>query len=319
MEWYWIVLLAVLVLGVLPAVVLSGVIYTVLLVRTKPEKWSREISLPDDQEYVDMYHEGLAWGEKWKGCMREVRTQNGKLPLAGQFFDFGCDRAAIILPGRMEACPYCYYFAEPYRVAGYNILAIDNRAHGESGGKVCSLGYREYTDMLAWGRMLHDELGMREVFLHGICIGASTALFTLTSPGCPDYFRGMVSDGMYTTFSESFRNHMIEQHRPLFPMFPLAMGWIRVVSGANVVTDGPLYRIPSLRRPILMIQSREDIYSLPENAPELFERCGAEQKRLAWFDHGGHSRVRCNAAEEYDRVICDFLEEIHADEAAMSE
>ena len=307
MSWYWIVLIVFFALGVLPFVVLSGIIYFTLLVRTSKEKWNRDFSLEEDAEYVAMYREGLRWGERYQSHIREVHTRSGRLNLAAQYFDFGFDRAVIIIPGRMESCLYCYYFAEPYRAAGYNVLAIDNRAHGNSDGRVCSLGFREYRDLLAWGKTLHDGLGNREVYLHGICIGASGALFALTSPDCPDYFTGMTSDGMYTTFAESFRNHMIEQKRPIFPFFQFCMLWIRLVSGANVVTDGPIYRIHALRRPILMIQSRQDIYSLPEKAEELYAACGSPKKQLSWFDKGGHSRVRCNAPEQYDQAIKDFL------------
>lgn len=317
MLWFWIIVLALFFLVIAPFVVLSGVLYSVLLVRTKPEKWDREVSLPDDPEYIAMYHEGLDWGKRYSAFCREVTTESDGLRLAGQFFDFGFDRAVIILAGRMESCLYSYYFSEPYRAAGYNIMAVDNRAHGYSEGRVCSLGYREYRDVLAWGRMLHDGLGMKEVYLHGVCIGASTALFALISPDCPDYFSGMTSDGMYVTFGESFKNHMIEQHRPLFPIFYLTMAWIRVVSGADVVWDGPKYRIGALKKPILMIQSREDIYSLPERAEELYRDCGAEIKQLTYFDRGAHSRVRCNAKERYDAVIADFLRRIHPEEALL--
>lgn len=310
MKWILIVLLALLLFGVIPFIILAHVLYSVLLVRTKPEKWNREISIPDDEEYQRMYDEGLEWGERWKGCMSEVEVKSDGLRLAAQYFDFGGDKAVIIIPGRMESCLYSYYFAEPYRLSGYNVLCIDNRAHGNSEGRKSSLGYKEYRDILAWGRFLHEERGVREVFLHGICIGASTALFALTSKDCPEYFSGMVSDGMYVTFCESFKNHMIEQKRPMFPIFPLTMAWIRISSGANVVTDGPLYRIDKLKKPILMIQSKEDIYSLPEKAKDLLERCGSETKQLIYFDHGAHSRVRCNAKARYDKVIQDFLKQI---------
>ena len=316
MAWYWIVLLVLVFLVVLPPFVLSFILYSVLLVRTKPEKWGWEVSLPDDPEYVAMYEEGLAWGEKYLGFRRDVTTESCGLKLAAQYFDFGFDRAVIIIPGRMESCQYCYYFSEPYRAAGYNVLAIDNRAHGHSEGKVSTLGYREYRDLLAWGKLLHDELGAREVYLHGVCIGASAALFALTSPDCPDYFSGMTSDGMYVTFSESFRFHMTEKNRPIFPLFPLTMMWIRIVSGADVVHDGPIYRIGNMKKPILMIQSREDIYSLPERAQELYDACGSETKKLVYFDHGAHSRVRCNAQELYDKTIRDFLAALPEAQAA---
>lgn len=308
MNWVWIVVLVVLFGFVLPTIVLSGVIYTALLVRTKPEKWARECSLPEDEEYLGMFNEGMAWERENAACKTEVTIENDGFRLAGEYFDFGHDRAVIVLPGRMESLLYSYYFSEPYKRAGWNVLVIDTRAHGLSEGKFNSLGYKEYRDVLAWGRMLHDRFGVREVFLHGICIGSSTALFALTSPDCPDYFCGMTAEGMYVTFCESFKFHMTEKNRPLFPFLYETMAYIRVFSGANVVTDGPVKRIGRLKKPILFLHSREDIYSLPARAEELYAACTAP-KKLVWFDHGAHSRIRPVDREAYDSAIVDFLNE----------
>ncbi len=304
--WVLIAVLAVVFLFLLPTQIMSRVIYTVLLVRTKKEKWNRTCSLPDDEEYVRMYKEGLDWGEKHAACKQPVDVTSDGLHLAGEYFDFGGDKAVLIIAGRMEACPYSYYFAEPYRASGYNVLVIDNRAHGLSDGKRCSLGYKEYRDILAWADMLHTRFGNRQVVLHGICIGASTALFALTADTCPDYLCGMVADGMYVSFYESFRNHMVLDHRPLFPFLQFVMLHIRVLSGANVVTDGPLKRIGKLRKPILFLHSREDVFSVPEKAQVLYDACNC-QKKLVWFDKGAHSRIRINDQPAYDAAVAAFL------------
>lgn len=304
--WIWIAVGAVLLFFLIPTMVMSGVIYTVLLIRTKPEKWDRSCSMPEDEEYLGMFREGLAWDETYRHCKQEVSVVSDGLKLMGEYFDFGAKRAVIIVPGRMESCLYSYYFAEPYRQAGCNVLVIDNRAHGLSEGKVSSLGFRECRDLIAWSRLLSERFGNGKVILHGICIGSSASLFALTDKNCPDCLCGMVADGMYTTFCESFKNHMIEDHHPLFPFVAEVMLYIRLISRANVVTDGPGRRIGQLKKPILMLHSREDRFSLPQKAQQLYDACTAE-KRLEWFDVGAHSRVRVNDPERYDRVIREFL------------
>ena len=306
MIYFWIVFAALMLLFVLPTLFMSAVIYTVLLVRTKPEKWDRSCSIPEDEEYLRMFDEGLAWDAVYGGCKRPVEITNDGFRRCGEYFDFGFERAVIIIAGRMESCLYSYYFAEPFRAAGYNILVIDNRAHGLSDGKISSLGYKEYRDILAWSRLLHDELGNRSVVLHGICIGGSTALFALTAPDCPDYIAGMCVEGMYKSFYESFRNHMVLDKHPVFPFALEVMLYIRLISGANAVTDGPYKRIGRLKKPILFLHSREDQFSSPALAQKLYDDCNAE-KRLVWFDHGGHSRIRINNREAYDRAILDFF------------
>ena len=257
-----------------------------------------------------MYYEGLDWGRQYSDYKMPVEIKSGRYHLVGEYFDFGGSKAAIVIAGRTESFKYSYYFAEPYRRAGYNILVIDNRSHGLSDGVFNCLGYREYRDIQAWSRMLHDTFGNKAVFLHGICIGSSTALFAMTDKDCPDYIEGMCGDGMFTRFSESFRNHMDEDKRPKFVAKSLVYLYMRIFSHANVVSDGPLWRIDKMHKPILFIHSREDTYSTPDQVKQLYAKCPSENKRLVWFDKGAHSRVRVNAPEKYDETIMEFLQNI---------
>ena len=303
-----ILFLGILVFFLLPYAILSHILYTKLLVRTSPKKWGRVCSIPEDEEYRRMFDLGMEWFETHKDRKSDVSVESDGFRLAAQYFDFGFSRAVIIVPGRMESCLYSYFFAEPYRKAGYNVLAIDNRSHGLSQGRRCALGLKEYRDLLRWAKLLHEEKQNDSVIFHGICIGAAAGLTALTSPDCPDYLDGLVAEGMYTTFAESFKNHMIEDRRPLFPIFMATMLQIRIFSGVNVVKNGPTNQIGLLKKPILFLHSREDRFSLPEDAQHLYEKCSAP-KSMRWFPKGAHSRIRITSPEAYDQAITDFLGE----------
>ena len=310
MDWYWIVLIVLALLVLIPTLLISTVIYTVLFVRTGKEKFGRTCSFPDDPEYVRMFNIGLEWGKQYEAYKRPVEIDSDGFHLVGEYFDFGGTSAVLIVAGRTECLLYSYYFAEPFRKAGRNVLVIDNRSHGLSEGRVSSLGHKEYRDLLAWSRLLHDELGNETVLFHGVCIGASAALFALTSPDCPAYLEGMIADGMYYNFYKSFENHMKADrpHTVRFPVMQVVMLWIRLFSGADVVFDGPFKRIKSLNKPILFLYSQEDTYSTPDQAEYLYAHCHAP-KKLVWFDHGAHSRIRINDTEGYDAVVGEFLGE----------
>lgn len=301
-----IIILAILIFGVIPVFCLGWILYSVLLVRTKPEKWARECSMPEDEEYLRMFKIGEEWNEKYKSYKRDVSITSCGLRLCGEYFDFGFKRAVIIIAGRMEACTYSYYFAEPYRAIGYNVLVIDNRAHGLSEGKYYCLGVKEYRDIINWSMLLHDELGNESVVLHGICIGSATALYALISDDCPEYISAMVAEGMYNTFCESFKCHMKLQRHHDFPLTYVVMMYIRLVTGKSAMTDGPVKQIGKLRKPALFLHSREDQFSLPELAEDLYKKCNSE-KQVVWFDKGTHSRIRINNTEAYDSAIKQFL------------
>ena len=303
----WIIIFALIfIFIILPAPILSFVLYSILLIRTSPKKWGRECSIPEDEEYKRMFDIGIAWDEKYKRYKQPVEIKSDGLRLVGEFFDFGSKKSVIIIAGRMESLLYSYYFAEPYRKMGFNVLVIDNRAHGLSEGRYLSLGAKEYRDIIRWGEMLRDRFDQRDIVLHGICIGSCTALYAMVSDECPDCFRAMVAEGMYTTFCDSFVNHMKDGRHPVQPFTWFVMKYVRIFGKADVVHDGPIYRIDKLKKPILFIHSKEDVFSLPEEAQRVYDRCNSE-KKLVWFDKGAHSRVRINAPERYDATVTDFM------------
>lgn len=307
--WIWVVIIILVVSGALfPVVVVPTVIYFVLLTRFSPKKWARECTIPDDEEYLGMFNEGMEWENKYSDFKSPVSISSCGFKLEGEYFDFGNKKSVIIIAGRMESLLYSYYFAEPYRSSGYNVLVIDNRAHGLSEGHINSMGYREYKDILNWSEFLHEEKGINKIILHGICIGSQTALFALTSPKCPSYLSGMVAEGMFVSFYEMFKNQLRKRNKPLFPTQQMIAVLARIIAGADIVHDGPIFRIGKLNKPILFLYSLEDAFAKPDKARELYEACSAP-KKIVWFEKGEHSRIRPNDREGYDGAVVGFLNE----------
>lgn len=284
--------------------IVAHILYKMHLTRKNKQAWGRECKW-EDPLLQKMYYDGISWAEANRHAKKDVHIINDGLNLYGEYFDFGFNRAVIVVPGRTEALRYSYYFAKPYVNAGYNVLAIDQRSHGESDGKYNTLGFEEHKDVLAWGKLLHDAFRVESIVLHGNCIGCSTCLQVLTSVNCPDYFSGMIAEGMYPNFYESFKNHMIELKRPVHPCIDLVDMWMRIYTGHSM-RIGPADIIDKCQKPILMLHSYEDAYSLPGAAQELYSNCNS-QKQIVWFDKGVHSQIRVNNTQRYDAAIQQFL------------
>lgn len=281
--------------------------------RNKKENWTREPKIGDVEE-EKMYEIGIKeFHDKNASFKEDVKIESGEFSLAGEFYNFGFDRTVIIVAGRSEALTYCYFFAMPYKDLGYNVLAIDNRGHGYSTGKINSLGLDEYKDILNWARFLHDEKKQKSVIGHGVCIGSATILYALIhnkEEGLGvDYFDAIIADGMYVNFTESFKNHGIEKgfKRGLVPKMFFSI----MKRKAHVDPYfGPIDCIDKLDKPILFLYGKEDIYSVPEKSIELYEKC-ATFKKIVWFDKGAHSRLKINDMVKYDREIGEFLNTIN--------
>ena len=310
---YWIIgavaflLISGLVVMLIKTVPISKRVYRQTLVRTEPEKWGHSCSAPEHPEQIAMWNEGCRWAEEYKDHIKELHCENDGLKLYGQYFDFGSDRCAVILPGRCECHKYSYYFAEPYRASGMNVLVIDSRCHGASDGKYCTIGVKESQDLRVWIDILTKELHNRTIWLHSICVGSSTGLLLLAKKDCPKEIAGIVMEGCFTTFRETFKQHMIYDHRPLFPVLDLVMFQIYRHTGTNVLKDSPLRCLKKIQKPVLMLNGKEDVFSLPAKSQMLFDSIASKEKKIVWFEHGSHSHLRLNNVEQYDNCIAEFI------------
>lgn len=298
-----------LVMWIVSYVVASYIVYNRTLRKKDKNTWGRE----DITHIVDyqkpMYAAGAAWAQENAARKVDVHIVRQGLNLYGEYYDFGCERCAVILSGRTESLRYGYYFAIPYANNGCNVLVIDQRSHGLSDGEFNTVGFEESRDAVAWLNYMRDEFNIKSFVLHGICIGAATGMFALNNEDCPDCIDGIVTEGMFSRFSESVKNHMIEQKRPVFITLGLIDRWMIHYTGHSM-KYGPLDIISGIETPLLMLHSREDLYSTPEYAQKLYDASGSVNKKLVWFEHGRHSMLRPTDTALYDSAIAQFLTEI---------
>lgn len=292
--------------------VASYCVYNCTLRKRNKDTWGREYPSDIDPLQLQMYEAGIAWSRENLEYKTDLHIVNEGLNLYGEYYDFGNKRCAVILSGRTESLTYGYYFAIPYSKNGCNILVIDPRAHGLSDGEFNTVGFEESKDASAWVGYIKDTYGISSFVFHGICIGAAAGMFALNSENCPDCVDGIVTEGMFPRFSESMKNHMIEKRKSVFITLGLIDRWMIHYTGHSM-KYGPIDIIEGIRTPLLMLHSKEDIYSTPEYAEKLFELSGAENKRLVWFEHGRHSMLRITDTALYDESIANFLAEISND------
>ncbi len=307
------IVIAVLLLGGIAAMFIytypiSKRVYEEQLVRTTKEKWARVCSAPENEEQLQMWNDGIAWADCHREKITEVQIENDGFNLYGEYFDFGKERCVIILPGRCESLMYSYYFAPPYEKAGFNILVIDTRCHGKSDGKYNTIGVKESKDVLAWAKFVTEKFGNKEVYIHGICIGTAAGLYAMTD-NCPEYIKGLVTEGCFVSFRETFKRHMMAEKRPLFPVLDTVMFLINKHTKTNVYRQKPISAIKKInpKQRVLFLYGEKDIFSIPPKSKELFNACAANDKKLIWFDKGGHSHLRINNTEKYDNAIIEFF------------
>ncbi len=299
-----------LVLWILSYIVASYCIYNSTLRKKTKDTWSREIPDNIDGPSKKMYELGREWANKHSHLKHDVHIVNEGLNLYGEYYDLGKDRTVMILSGRTESLTYGYFFAIPYAENDCNVFVFDPRAHGKSDGEFNTVGFEESRDIIAWIKFLGENFGVHSIILHGICIGAAGGMLALTSENAPCSVDAIVTEGMFANFSESMKNHLIERKKPVFILIDLVDRRMIRHTGHSM-KYGPINVIDRMDKPLLMLHSKEDLYSTPEYAQKLYDLALSKHKRLVWFEHGRHSMLRITNTELYDRSIGEFLQEVY--------
>ena len=284
------------------------IVYSKTLMRGKSGTWGREhCSEPGCVALETMWVRGIEWKNKNESFIKELTiTSKDGLKLVGEWFDYGFDRTVIILPGRRETLIYSYYYANPYKESGVNVLVIDQRAHGYSEGKYSTGGIKEAEDVSLWMSYLHDELNQKYIYLHGICVGTCVATMVSTKYKT-DYLKAVVLDSAFISYKEIYKNHYLESGHKLFPVYYQIWFWFRFFTKCNINTSNPEMYMPSFDLPVLFIWGTKDVYCLPEKSKILYEKCASKQKEIEWFEGAEHSRVRLSNEDHYDGLVSDFL------------
>ena len=276
--------------------------------RGKSGSWGREhCSEPGNEQLEEMWVKGLEWQKGEASFIKELSIKsNDGLKLVGEWFDYGFDKTVIILPGRRETLVYSYFYSNPYKDAGVNVLVVDQRAHGFSEGKYSTGCIKEAEDVSLWMKYLHDELGQKEIILHGICVGTCCSTIVATKYKA-DYLKAIILDSAFVSYKEIYKNHYVETGHKLFPVFYQIWWWFKRYTKCDINESYPEKYMPQIDLPILFIWGTKDVYCVPEKSQELYDACASKNKEIQWFEGATHSKVRLFDSDRYDSVIRDFL------------
>ena len=280
--------------------------YANMFIRDSKDKWARGNSAPENAEHTVMFDTGMKWGNENASCMQEIEvTSFDGLKMKGEYFDFGFDKAAIIMAGRAETCKYCYYFADLYQKNNYNIIVVDPRASGLSEGRYTGSGILEGKDLEAWIKLVHEKFGIDHFAIHGICIGSVAAIYVAADHN--PYVDCIVLEGPFISFYNVLKQRTKNLGRPTFPVC-LQMGLLfKKYAKIDIFKNTPVKAIRNVEVPQLMICGRQDVSSLPKYFDIINEASGSKRKKMVWFDEGAHSHLRIRNLEAYDKAVSDFI------------
>ena len=183
---------------------------------------------------------------------------------------------------------------------GFNVLLVDQRAHGESGGKYLSFGVNERFDCLYWANYAAGRFGDDvKIYLYGISMGAATVLMAADLP-LPKGVCGIVADCGYTSPRDIILSVLREHHVPAARLiFALARLGARLFCGFDLSSASAPDALRRSTIPVLFIHGDDDRFVPCRMSRENYQASATHYNNLLITPHAGHRHRTMNNRQAY--------------------
>ena len=259
-------------------------------------------------EYAVPILEGQAWAESMQPEPVSVQSYDG-LRLVGRFIEHPQPRGtAILFHGYRSrwnldfSCSMRFYYE-----LGFSLLAVDQRAQGESEGRYMTYGVRERYDVLSWIDYVNQRLGPETpILIGGLSMGATTVQLACGLE-LPKNVRAAVSDCGFTSAYEIGKHVLQRAHLPWPLLLPQVALLCRLFAGFGVKECSTLAAQRRNRIPTFFAHGEDDDFVPCEMTRRSFRACRAE-KQLLTVPGARHGVSYMIDRPRYEREISAFLD-----------
>ena len=182
-------------------------------------------------------------------------------------------RCVLLLHGYADGKVGALAWAPTWQALGYNICAIDLRAHGYSGGRYTTAGFFERQDV----NQIIDELRAahpnetRHFVLFGVSLGAAIALAAADAREAQEDIDALVLESPFADYRRPIAAHARMLGMPLPSLLPATIRMAEWISGANFDQVRPIDLLVRVRQPVLTIHPEFDPF-VSQDDEHQFER-----------------------------------------------
>ena len=205
---------------------------------------------------------------------------------------------------------------------GYNLLFVDNRAHGLSQGKYIGFGVLDSIDVNYWVDYLVTNMNQETIILYGMSMGAATVLNTDSSPSdsspcsspdsspCSSPVKAIIADcGFASGYDEVAYQIKKMYHLPSFPLVPISNILLKLLAKYSLKDKEAYKSIKNYKNNLLIIHGSRDHFVPTSDAYKIFENATCKKKLLIIKD-ASHAKSYLKDTKLYEKTVREFLDEI---------
>jgi pimeloyl-ACP methyl ester carboxylesterase len=187
--------------------------------------------------------------------------------------------------------------------AGYSVLLVDFRGHGDSSAARSTYGALESHDARAAVGFLRAALPNERIGVIGISMGGAAALLGRS----PLPVQALVLESVYPTIDDAVRDRLRAWFGSLGQaLVPSVLAWLLPREGVASGDLRPIDRIREQTAPVFVLAGTDDRYTTLQESRDLFAH--AREPKEIWEVNGAaHVDLHAFARAEYERRVGAFL------------
>ncbi len=188
---------------------------------------------------------------------------------------------------------------------GYNLLFVDNRAHGLSQGKYIGFGVLDSIDVNSWVDYLVTNMNQETIILYGMSMGAATVMNAQNNKA-----KAIIADcGFASGYDEVVYQIKKMYHLPPFPIIPISNVLLKLLAHYSLKEKEAYKSIKNYKNNLLIIHGDKDHFVPTSDAYKIFDNATCHKKILI-VPGASHAKSYLKDTKLYEQTIKEFLDEI---------
>lgn len=187
----------------------------------------------------------------------------------------------------------------------WNVILVDQRAHGRSEGKTISFGINERFDVVDWTRKAREIFPESDIFVVGISMGGASVLMASSLLDKKDV-KAIIADCPFSSPEKIISKVMRDRKLNPFFLLPLVKLSARIFGHFSLTATTAKDEVGESDIPIMIIHGLEDHFVPDYMSREVYE-ANLDKVRYETFPGAGHGLSYMVDKDRYWRVSKEFL------------
>ena len=188
---------------------------------------------------------------------------------------------------------------------GYNLLFVDNRAHGLSQGKYIGFGVLDSIDVNSWIDYLVTNMNQETIILYGMSMGGATVMNAQNNKE-----KAIIADcGFASGYDEVAYQIKKMYHLPSFPLVPISNILLKLLAKYSLKDKEAYKSIKNYHNNLLIIHGGKDHFVPTGDAYKIFDNATCHKKILI-VPGASHAKSYLKDSKLYEQTFKEFLDEI---------